>query len=156
MGMWLSATRTSGEDLMAYFAEIDATNTVLTVLVVSDDDASRGNEFLADDLGLGGTWIETTKGTRGGVHHGSDGEPDGGTALRYNTASIGCTYDITSDAFYPPSPYPSWSLDENFLWQPPSACPTGTAIIEHEGEELEYVPHYDWDEATTSWVEITE
>ena len=128
---------------MAYFAEIDATNTVLRVLVVSDDDASRGQEFLADDLGLGGTWIQTTKGTRGGVHHGSDGEPDGGLALRYNSASQGGTYDPAADAFYAPQPYPSWALDENFVWQPQTPMPTDDNW-------------YRWDEDSTSWVEITE
>ena len=128
---------------MAYFAQVDATNTVLTVLVVSDDDASRGQEFLADDLNLGGTWIQTTKSTRGGVHYGPDGEPDGGTALRYNSAGPGHTYDPTADAFYGPSPFPSWSLDEGFVWQPPTPRPDdGNA--------------YDWDEDTTSWVEVTE
>jgi hypothetical protein len=126
---------------MAYFAEIDATNTVLRVLVVSDDDASRGQEFLADDLGLGGTWIQSTKGTRGGVHHGSDGEPDGGLALRYNSACKGHTYDPAADAFYPPQPYPSWTLDENYVWQPPTPKPD-------DGNP------YAWDEDTTSWVEV--
>ena len=124
---------------MAYFAEIDATNNVVRVLVVSDEDASRGQEFLADDLGLGGTWIQCTKGTRGGVHHGSDGEPDGGLALRYNSACKGHTYDPAADAFYGPQPYPSWSLDENFVWQAPTPRPDGI---------------YVWDEDTTSWVEV--
>ena len=128
---------------MAYFAQVDATNTVVACLVVSDDDAPRGQEFLADDLGLGGTWIQTTKGTRGGVHYGSDGEPDGGTALRYNSASLGGTYDADADAFYPLAPYPSWSLDENYLWQPPTPYPDDGNV-------------YDWDEDSTSWVEITE
>jgi hypothetical protein len=125
---------------MAYFAEIDATNTVLRVLVVSDDDASRGQEFLADDLGLGGTWIQSTKGTRGGVHHGSDNEPDGGLALRYNSASEGYTYDPAADAFYAPEPYPSWTLDENYVWQPPTPHPADGGL-------------YAWDEDTLAWVE---
>jgi len=125
---------------MAYFAEIDATNTVLRVLVVSDDDAPRGQEFLADDLGLGGTWIQTTKGTRGGVHYAS-GEPDGGLALRHNSAEQGGTYDPMADVFYAPQPYPSWSLDTNFIWQPPTPMPTDDKW-------------YRWDEDTTSWVEV--
>lgn len=39
---------------MAHFAEIDSNNEVIRVLVVSNDDEHRGQEFLADDLGLGG------------------------------------------------------------------------------------------------------
>ena len=140
---------------MAHFAEIDATNTVLRVVVVSDDDEHRGQDFLADDLGQGGTWIQTSYWTRGGVHYGEDGEPDGGTAVRFNYAGPGSIYDPTADAFYCPQPYPSWSLDENFIWQPPTPMPTGPVSIEHEGELVEYVPVRDWDEATTSWVEVT-
>jgi hypothetical protein len=46
------------------------------------------------------------------------------------------------DAFYPPQPYPSWSLDENYLWQRPTPMPTNGNL-------------YVWYEATTSWVEAT-
>ena len=59
---------------MAYFAEIDETNIVVRVLSVGDDEEHRGQEFLAADLGLGGTWIQTSYNTRGNVHVGEDGE----------------------------------------------------------------------------------
>ena len=123
---------------MAHFAEIDATNTVTRVLVVPDDEEHRGQEFMADDLGLGGTWIQTSYNTRGNVHYETDGEPDGGIALHMNYAGIGHTWDGTG--FAEPQPYPSWTLDENYVWQPPTPMPN-----DH--------PFYDWDEATTSWVE---
>jgi hypothetical protein len=45
---------------MAHFAEIDENGIVLRVLVVDDSQENRGQEFLADDLGLGGTWIQTS------------------------------------------------------------------------------------------------
>jgi hypothetical protein len=38
---------------MAHFAQIDENNIVTQVLVVSDQDAVRGQDFLANDLGLG-------------------------------------------------------------------------------------------------------
>ncbi len=126
---------------MAHFAEIDENNIVLRVLVVSNEDEHRGQEFLADDLGLGGTWIQTSYWTRGNVHIGEDGEPDGGIALHMNYAAIGGTWDGTG--FASPQPYPSWTLDENYAWQPPTPYPD-------DG------PVYEWDEATTSWVEVTE
>ncbi len=126
---------------MAHFAEIDENNTVLQVLVVGNEDEHRGQEFLADDLGLGGTWIQTSYNTRGNVHYETDGEPDGGIALHMNYAGIGYSWDGTG--FAPPQPYPSWSLDENYVWQPPTPYPD-------DG------PVYEWDEDTTSWVEITE
>ena len=124
---------------MAHFAEIDDDNIVLRVLVVSDDDEHRGQEFLADDLGLGGTWIQTSYNTHGGVHRTPDGVPDGGTPFRYNFAGPGSTWDEANDAFIAPQPHASWSLDANFLWQPPVPQPDFN--------------HY-WDEDTTSWVEI--
>ena len=120
---------------MAHFAEIDENNTVLQVLVVGNEDEHRGQEFLADDLGLGGTWIQTSYNTRGNVH------TDGGIALHMNYAGGGYTWDGTG--FAEPPPYESWVLDENYIWQPPTPYPD-------DG------PVYEWDEATTSWVEITE
>ena len=45
---------------MAHFAEIDSNNIVTRVLVVANEQEHRGQEFLAEDLGLGGTWIQTS------------------------------------------------------------------------------------------------
>jgi hypothetical protein len=45
---------------MAHFAEIDSNNKVLRVLVVDNSQEHRGQEFLANDLGLGGTWVQTS------------------------------------------------------------------------------------------------
>jgi hypothetical protein len=45
---------------MAHFAEIDSNNKVLRVLVVDDSQENRGQEFLANDCNLGGTWIKTS------------------------------------------------------------------------------------------------
>jgi hypothetical protein len=88
-----------------------------------------------------GEWIQTSYNTRGGVHYGQDGEPDGGVALRKNYAGIGYTYDRTKDAFIPPQAFASWTLDEETcLWNPPTPYPTDDKV-------------YRWDEATTSWVE---
>ena len=121
---------------MAHFAKID-NNIVTQVLVVSDNDAPRGQDFLANDLGLGGTWIQTSYNTRGGEHS------NGGTPLRKNYAGIGYTYDSGRDAFIPPKPYASWVLDEGTcLWNAPVAYPTDNKM-------------YRWDEDTTNWIEVT-
>lgn len=45
---------------MAHFAEIDSDNKVIRVLVVDNSQEHRGQEFLADDCALGGTWIQTS------------------------------------------------------------------------------------------------
>ena len=84
-----------------------------------------------------GEWIQTSYNTHGGVH------ANGGTPLRKNYAGIGFTYDHERDAFIPPQPFPSWTLnDETCLWDSPVAYPT-------DGK------HYGWDEATLSWIELT-
>ena len=123
---------------MSHFAEIDGEGTVLRVLVVADDKESRGQEFLADDLGLGGTWKKTSYNTVGGVHS------NGGTPFRKNFAGIGYKYDTEKDAFIPPKPFTSWILDEDTcLWNAPTPMPTDDKM-------------YVWDEPTTSWKEATE
>lgn len=120
---------------MAHFAEIDNNNIVIRVLVVPDDQEHRGEQFLADDLGLGGTWLQTSYNTRGGVHI------YGGTPLRKNYAGTGFKYDATCDAFVPPQPFPSWTLDEtSCLWNPPIPAPPGLQWI--------------WDEETQKWIEV--
>lgn len=45
---------------MAHFAEIDSNNKVLRVLVVDNSQEHRGQEFLAVDCNLGGTWVRTS------------------------------------------------------------------------------------------------
>jgi hypothetical protein len=85
-----------------------------------------------------GQWIQTSYNTRGGVH------TLGGTPLRKNYAGIGYTYNQTLDAFIPPKPYASWSLNEDTcLWESPTPYPNDNKF-------------YEWNESTTSWVEITE
>jgi hypothetical protein len=84
-----------------------------------------------------GEWIQTSYNTRGGVH------ANGGTPLRKNYAGIGYTYDRVLDAFIPPKPYASWTLNEDTcLWDAPVAYPD-------DGKT------YSWDEATTNWIEVT-
>ena len=121
---------------MAHFAEIDSNNIVTRVLVVDNSQEDNGQDFLANTLGLGGTWIKTSYNTQGGVH------TSGGTPLRKNYAGIGYTYDSARDAFIPPKPYESWVLDEDTcIWEPPTPRPIATS-----GQE------YTWDEDQKTWV----
>ena len=123
---------------MAHFAEIDKDGTVLRVLVVGDEQEDRGQEFLANDLGLGGTWVKTSYNTVAGEHR------NGGTPFRKNYAGIGFKYDSTRDAFIPPKPFASWALNEDTcVWDAPTPMPTDGKL-------------YTWDEPTTSWKEVTE
>lgn len=134
---------------MAHYASIDENNIVTQVLVVSNEQEHRGQDFLANDLGLGGTWVKTSYNTRGGVYYDpSTNLPaeDQSKAYRKNYAGIGFSYDDQRDAFIPPQPYASWTLNEDScLWESPVPYP--------EDENF-----YTWNEETTSWepVEIPE
>lgn len=90
---------------MAHFAEIDENNIVLRVLVVDNSLENRGADFLANDLGLGGTWIQTS-------YNGN---------MRYNFAAIDYTYDQIADAFISPKPICGHSEltinKSNYCWQ---------------------------------------
>lgn len=127
---------------MAHFAQINEKGIVTNVLVVPDDQQDRGADFLSKDLGLGGLWLQTSYNTRGGVHHGADGKPDGGTALRKNYAGIGYSYNSSLDAFIPPQPFPSWILNNDTgKWNAPVPIPAPV-----DGQM------WYWDETTKTWL----
>jgi hypothetical protein len=109
---------------MAHFARIDKDNIVTDVLVVSDEQQHRGQEFLADDLGLGGTWVQTSYNNN----------------FRKQFAGMGYSYDPETDVFIAPSPFPSWVLNEAHDWVPP---------VERPSEGL-----WRWDEETTAWIQV--
>lgn len=113
---------------MAHYAKVE--NTLVTQIIVAE------LEFFDTFVDTSpGEWIQTSYNTYGGVHL------EGGAPLRKNFAGIGGTYDATRDAFIPPKPYPSWTLDESTcLWTAPTAHPDDGKM-------------YEWDEDTTSWVE---
>jgi hypothetical protein len=90
-----------------------------------------------------GQWIQTSYNTRGNVHYGPNGEPDGGIALRGNYAGVGYVYDAQNDVFYAPQPFPSWTLNtQTWMWNSPVLLPT-------DGEQ------YVWDETTVTWDKLT-
>jgi hypothetical protein len=121
---------------MAHYAMLDENN-VVTQVIVGRNEYDMLNGMLVDwEAYYGGK--RTSYNTRGGVHL------LGYTPLRKNFAGIGYTYDATRDAFIPPQPYPSWTLNEDTcLWECPVPFPT-------DGQR------YNWDEGTTNWVVIKE
>lgn len=123
---------------MSHFAKV--TDGIVTQVIVAEP------EFFETFVDTSpGEWIQTSYNTRGGVHY-TDGQlsQDQTKSLRKNYAGIGFTYDRTRDAFIPPKPFASWLLNDNTcLWDAPVTYPT-------DGRQ------YTWDEATTSWVEVTE
>ena len=84
-----------------------------------------------------GEWIQTSYNTHANQH--PEKRP-----LRGNYAGIGYTYDAINDVFYAPQTYPSWTLNETtWTWDSPVPMPTDDKM-------------YEWNEATTNWVEVTE
>ena len=118
---------------MAHYAKIVDSKVVQVIVAEAD----FFNTFVDSSPGA---WIQTSYNTRGGIHYGQDGNPDGGQALRGNYAGIGYTYDQANDVFYAPQPYASWTMNNtSWTWEPPTPYPT------EDGP-------YTWDETTTSWV----
>ena len=118
---------------MAHFAKV-LDGTVTQVIVAEPEFFDK---FVDSSPG---EWIQTSYNTRGGVHYDPNtGEADGGVALRKNYAGIGFTYDKDRDAFIPPKPYDSWTLDEaSCLWEAPVPMPADNNA-------------YEWNEETQSW-----
>ena len=81
---------------MAHFAEIDSTDKVIRVLVIPDEFESDGQTYLAETIGLGGTWIQTS-------YNGN---------IRGKYAGIGDIYDKKKDEFISPMPIPDEVIDE--------------------------------------------
>jgi len=130
---------------MAHFAKLDENNVVTQVIVVNnkevmDPHTGREDEILGIAFCkklLGGNWKQTSY--------------NGNMRTRY--AGVGYTYDASLDAFIPPKPYPSWTLDSSIKnWVAPLTQPTLT------DEQTEARSYYDWDEDayqadnTTGWV----
>jgi hypothetical protein len=86
---------------MAHFAEIDSDNIVLRVLVVPNEHETNGQDYLANEIGLGGTWIQTSYNNN----------------IRKNYAGVGYKYDVTLDAFISPKCHDEATLNEsNCKW----------------------------------------
>lgn len=128
---------------MAHYALLNEDNIVTDVFVgkneleLPEGYASR-EEYYADLYGQ--ACKRTSYNTYGNAHK------KGGTPFRYNYAGIDFSYDSEKDAFIPPKPWESWTLNaETCLWEPPSPMP--------QDENL-----YLWNEETKSWeaVDITE
>ena len=121
---------------MAHFSKLGTGNIVEKVEIVSNDIAiteQDGIDFLNNLYKTTDLWKQTSYNTKGGVHK------LGGTPFRKNYGGIGFKYDQTRDAFIPPKPFDSWTLNETTcLWEAPISKPT-------DGQE------YIWNEADQSW-----
>ena len=116
---------------MAHFAELDNNNIVKQVIVVHNNELlnsgieseQKGIDFCVNLFG--GKWIQTSY----------------NASIRKNFAGIGYTYDKQLDAFIPPKPFDSWTLNEDTcLWKCPVEIPTDGL--------------YDWNEQLQQWEKL--
>ncbi len=123
---------------MAHYAFLNMQNIVTEVIVGKDETDGPTNWEMHYGNIREQVCKRTSYNTRGGVHS------EGGTPFKKNYAGIGYTYDYARDAFIPPKPFDSWTLNENScLWEAPVAYP-------NDGQQ------YEWNEETTSWDLITQ
>ena len=121
---------------MSHFAKVESG--IVTQVIVAEQDFIN-----SEAVGDPASWVQTSYNTYAGQHR------NGGTPLRKNYAGIGYVYDSGRDAFYAPQPFPSWTLDEaTCVWGAPVPLPADAG----QGDPPKL---YNWDEATTNWVEVT-
>ena len=124
---------------MAHFAEIDSNldNVVIRVLVIGNDDILDENGEENEAIGIAyckslfgeeTEWVQTSYNNN----------------FRKNYAGAGWMYDEGRDAFIPPQPYPSWTLNEETCHYNPPSWPANDT------------EQWIWDEATVSWVLLNE
>ena len=122
---------------MAYFAKI-VNGTVESIIKVENSNLLDQNNVEQENLGLAfiaslglvGTWVQTSFNNN----------------FRKKYANIGGTYDAVNDVFITLQPYPSWTLDSNHDWQPPTPMPSDASETKR----------YTWFEPNRVWIEIVE
>lgn len=105
---------------MAHFAWIDSNNKVFNVTVAPDE--------ITIQNGVGGSteaWEEyyTKTLNQEGCYFKRTSYNAAVNGFRRQFAGIGFTYDPDLDVFIEPQPFPSWTLDENKMWQAPIPRP---------------------------------
>jgi hypothetical protein len=101
---------------MANFALIDENNFVVTVIVAERDFIESGA------LGDPSKWIEDTDEV-------------------WNVAAVGFKWDKVNNAFIPPQPYASHTLNDKFEWTPPIPHPNDGKV-------------WRWNEDIINWEEV--
>ena len=123
---------------MAHYAFINDQNIVTEVITGKDEsDTALDWEQHYAEFRPGMICRRTSYNTLGGEHR------TNGTPYRKNYAGIGYTWDETRDAFIPPKPFNSWTLNEaTCLWEAPVQYPK-------DGK------YYTWNEETLAWILVS-
>ena len=145
---------------MAHFAELNSSNEVLRVIVISNEDVdANGGDLHADAETFvtsivpystgGAAWKQTSYNNN----------------FRKQYAGIGYSYDSSKNKFIAPQPYASWSLDSSDDWKAPVTYPSVTEIdsnfvfIVWDEDNQKWTgtadsTNYDWDASGLAWNEV--
>jgi len=145
---------------MAHFAELNNSNEVLRVVVISNEDVNaNGGDYSTEAE----TFVSTI------VPHSSGGNQWKQTSYNGNArkqyAGIGDTFNASKNKFISPKPFPSWSLDSNDDWQAPVPYPKITEISSNlvlifwDEDNQKWTgkvdsTNYDWDATNLQWNEV--
>jgi hypothetical protein len=113
---------------MAHYAYLDENNIVVAVTVGKDETE------LIDGLDTETYYALNTPYTVKRTSYNNN--------IRKQYAGIGYSYNPVADVFIAPQPYPSWALDNDFNWQPPTPRPEGMG--------------WYWNEIEQAWIDATE
>jgi hypothetical protein len=143
---------------MAHFAELE-NNIVQRVIVISDEEEHRGQEFINNELGFEGIWLQCSYNNN----------------IRGLFPAENYIYDADSDSFYPPAPFPSWVLNKSkvpHFWESPLggveddfqrwdeenqqwvANPIGEVKADTPPPEGATPETHDWDDDKKEWIEL--
>jgi hypothetical protein len=122
---------------MAHFAKLNSNNEVIHVSVVDNWNITDGNGHEQESIGV--AYLQSVHGVQEGI---TWKQTSYNGNIRKNYAGIGYKFDAGRDAFIPPKPYASWTLNETTCrWKAPVDMPTDNKF-------------YTWNEETTSWDEV--
>ena len=111
------------------FAEINTLGQVVKVTTVADEDVNNN----------GGDQSDTAVGYFLSQHR-----------KTLNSENNTIVQSSVNDVFINPKPYPSWTLDSDYIWQAPVAFPS----VETKGVDSEGRPEMlvvEWDEDNSQW-----
>ena len=153
---------------MAHFAELNSSNEVLRVIVVSNDDVdANGGDLHADAE----TFVTSI------VPYSTDGaswkQTSYNNSFRKQYAGIGYSYDSSKDKFIVSQPYSSWTLNASDDWVAPVTFPNVNEIssnlvqITWDEDNLQWLgqtndltvdpiteTNYTWDASSLAWNEV--
>ena len=134
-----------------YFAEIHwTTKEVMNCFTLGGDTVINDTTLEADPTSSAAEEYVNSLWKRGNIYKAfsKTGDYTGWAIDRKNSTGIDSTWDEINDVFIFPKPYPSYTLDNNFKWQPPVAFPSITTYTV-DGVEKDYA--ISWYEDGLTW-----